>query len=192
MGPLGNAGRMSRRSFIAGGISAALLMNARPAAAVATAVIAPVKDRSLHLYHRRTGEFFNETYFSEGQYVPDAMKRINWLMRDWHKDEVGPIDPTLMDLLYAIGNAVEAAKPYEILSGYRTSATNSALRRRGLRAASHSYHMVGQAVDITLPGVGLPTMRKAALSLCVGGVGYYPRSGFIHVDTGDVRQWLGR
>ena len=188
MNPLRNAGGISRRSFVAGGLSAALLMSVKPAAAA----IAPVKDRALHLYHRRTGEFFNETYFSEDQYIPDAMKRINWLLRDWHKDVIAPIDPGLMDLLYAIGNSVEAAKPYEVLSGYRTPATNKALRRRGLGAASHSYHMVGQAVDITLPGVDLKTMRKAALSLGLGGVGYYPRSGFIHVDTGDVRQWLGR
>jgi uncharacterized protein YcbK (DUF882 family) len=184
----GKSGAVSRRSLIAGGISAAILASIKPAAAA----VAPLKDRTLHLYHRQTGEFFKDTFFQEGRYVADALDRVNWLMRDWHTDQTKSIDPALLDLLYNVGNSVDAATPFEILSGYRTPETNAALRRHGVRAASNSYHMVGQAVDITLPGVSLRNMRKAALSLGLGGVGYYPYSGFIHVDTGDVRQWKGR
>ncbi len=184
----GKSGAVSRRSLLAGGISAALLSVIRPAAAA----VAPVKDRQLHLYHRQTGEFFKETYFEDGFYRVDALDQINWVLRDWRTDATTPIDPALLDILYNVANSVDAGKPFEILSGYRTPATNAALRRHGIRTASHSYHMVGQAVDITLPGVSLRNMRKAALALGKGGVGYYPRSGFIHVDTGDVRQWNGR
>jgi uncharacterized protein YcbK (DUF882 family) len=184
----GKSGALSRRSLIAGGISAAILASIKPAAAA----VAPLKDRTLHLYHRQTGEFFKETYFQEGFYVANALDRVNWLLRDWHADKTKSIDPALLDLLYNVGNSVDASKPFEILSGYRTPETNAALRRHGVRAASNSYHMAGQAVDITLPGVSLRNMRKAALSLGKGGVGYYPHSGFIHVDTGDVRQWNGR
>jgi uncharacterized protein YcbK (DUF882 family) len=184
----GKTGAVSRRSLIAGGISAAILATIKPAAAA----VAPLKDRTLHLYHRQTGEFFKETYFQDGFYVVDALDRVNWLMRDWRTDETKTIDPGLLDLLFNVGNHVDAAKPFEILSGYRTPETNAALRRHGVRTASHSYHMVGQAVDITLPGVSLRNMRKAALALGQGGVGYYPNKGFIHVDTGDVRQWNGR
>jgi uncharacterized protein YcbK (DUF882 family) len=184
----GKTGAVSRRSLIAGGISAAILATIKPAAAA----VAPLKDRTLHLYHRQTGEFFKETYFQDGFYVVDALDRVNWLMRDWRTDETKTIDPGLLDLLFNVGNNVDAAKPFEILSGYRTPETNAALRRHGVRTASHSYHMVGQAVDITLPGVSLRNMRKAALALGQGGVGYYPNKGFIHVDTGDVRQWNGR
>jgi uncharacterized protein YcbK (DUF882 family) len=184
----GKTGAVSRRSLIAGGISAAILATIKPAAAA----VAPLKDRTLHLYHRQTGEFFKETYFQDGFYVVDALDRVNWLMRDWRTDQTKTIDPALLDLLFNVGNNVDAAKPFEILSGYRTPETNAALRRHGVRTASHSYHMVGQAVDITLPGVSLRNMRKAALALGQGGVGYYPNKGFIHVDTGDVRQWNGR
>lgn len=99
-----------------GGISAAVLATIKPAAAA----VAPLKDRTLHLYHRQTGEFFKETYFQDGFYVVDALDRVNWLMRDWRTDETKTIDPGLLDLLYNVGNNVDAAKPFEILSGYRT------------------------------------------------------------------------
>jgi len=183
----GKSGSVSRRSLIAGGLSAAILTSIKPA----VAAVAPLKDRTLHLYHRQTREFFKETYFQEGFYVADALDRVNWLLRDWHADKIKTIDPALLDLLYNVGNRVDASKPFEVLSGYRTPETNAALRREGVRTAAHSYHMVGQAVDITLPGVSLRNMCKAALALGKGGVGYYPRSGFIHVDTGDVRHWNG-
>ncbi|EWY39735.1 hypothetical protein N825_04245 [Skermanella stibiiresistens SB22] len=171
-----------------GGVSAALISAVKPA----VAAVAPVTDRTLHLYHRQTGEFFKQTYFEDGFYRVDALDEVNWLLRDWRADKTKPIDPSLLDILYNIANKTDASKPFEILSGYRTPATNASLREHGVPTASHSYHMVGQAVDITLPGVSLRNMRKAALAIGQGGVGYYPRSGFIHVDTGDVRQWNGR
>src|SRR4051812_49310989 len=99
----GKSAAVSRRSLIAGGISAAILASIKPAAAA----VAPVKDRTLHLYHRQTGEFFKETYFREGLYVVDALDRVNWLLRDWHTDQIKPIDPALLDLLYNVGNSVD-------------------------------------------------------------------------------------
>ncbi|MDB5405137.1 MAG: hypothetical protein JWL84_49 [Rhodospirillales bacterium] len=136
-----------------------------------------------------TGETFRDVYWSQGSYIKASLSRIDWLMRDYHVDEVEWIDPSLVDLLHALSRRVETKSPLEILSGFRTSETNERLQEEGYGAAPRSMHLVAKAADIRAPGVQLPHLYRAALSLRRGGVGFYPRAGFVHVDTGTLRRW---
>ncbi len=148
-------------------------------------------EKTLALYNPHTGEHLKAVYWAEGDYIPETLGRINHLMRDFRRDEVKPIDPALLDLLFALREKTGYRRPFHVISGYRSPATNAMLRRTSHGVAKHSFHMKGKAVDISLPGYKTGTLYKAALSLRGGGVGYYPRSGFIHMDTGRVRTWRG-
>lgn len=148
--------------------------------------------RSLAFDHTHTGEKIALEYAHGGRYDVQALASLNHFLRDHYSGDVGVIDPALLDLLHGIGRALDTAGSFQVISGYRAPATNSTLRRtRGGGVARHSLHMDGKAIDIRLPGVALADLRDAALSLQAGGVGFYPRSQFIHVDTGRVRQWQG-
>jgi uncharacterized protein YcbK (DUF882 family) len=149
------------------------------------------RERALHLVHRVTGEAFRDVYFADGRYLPEARARIDGLLRDWRSGATAPIDPALLDALHALAGRLGRDRPVEILSGYRTPETNLLLREEGFRPARSSLHMEGRAVDLRIPGVPLGKLRRAALALGAGGVGYYPRSGFVHLDTGEVRRWIG-
>lgn len=146
-------------------------------------------ERRLLLYNPHTDERFNDVYWCDGGYVTGSLKRIDWLMRDFHRDKVAPIDRELLDLLHRLAWRVETRKPFHILSGYRTVATNRLLREEGWGAAVHSEHLQGKAADICISGVRLKHLRRAALSLKVGGVGTYWHDHFVHVDVGPVRSW---
>jgi uncharacterized protein YcbK (DUF882 family) len=125
-------------------------------------------------------------------YQPDALKEINHILRDFRVNAVKPIDPKLLDLLHELGGTLETDQPFHIISGYRSPHTNTLLRERGgvgTGVASRSLHMEGKAIDIRIPGVKLDHLRGAARSLKLGGVGFYPSSNFVHVDTGRVRYW---
>jgi len=141
------------------------------------------------LYNPHTDERFSDVFWCDGSYVPDSLKLINWLMRDFHRDAVAPIDVDLLQLLHRIGQRLETRRPFRILSGYRTPATNRLLQREGWAPAARSEHLVGMAADICVNGVSLRHLRRAAVSLKAGGVGTYPRDHFIHVDVGSVRVW---
>jgi uncharacterized protein YcbK (DUF882 family) len=107
-------------------------------------------------------------------------------------NEVKPIDPKLLDLLHELGGTLETDQPFHIISGYRSAKTNTLLRERGgasTGVATQSLHMLGQAIDIRVPGVKLDQLRGAARSLKIGGVGFYPALNFVHVDVGRVRTW---
>jgi uncharacterized protein YcbK (DUF882 family) len=122
----------------------------------------------------------------------DALAQLNHLLRDFRTSLEKPIDPKLFDLLHELGGTLETDQPYHIISGYRSPETNAMLRERGgahTGVASGSLHMVGKAIDIRLPGVKLDHLRSAAASLKLGGVGFYPSSNFVHIDTGRVRYW---
>jgi Uncharacterized protein conserved in bacteria len=149
------------------------------------------RNRSIALKHAHTGEELQGIYWSQGRYLPAALKAFNQILRDFHTDEVFPIDPHLLDLLHALKLSVGAARPFHVISGYRSRATNEMLRKRSTGVAKRSLHMYGKAVDIQLPGLRLATLYQAALALRSGGVGYYPRSDFIHLDMGHVRTWRG-
>ena len=185
---------LSRRRFLglgaaAAGAAAVALVPERAFAAVPSAKRA---ERVLSLFHTHTGERLKIAYCCDGQYQPEALTQINHLLRDFRVDEVRPIDPKLLDLLHELGGTLESDAPFHVISGYRSPRTNSMLRDRGgdhSGVASKSLHMVGRAIDIRLPGVKLDHLRNAARSLQLGGVGYYPSSNFVHVDTGRVRFW---
>ena len=145
--------------------------------------------RALGLRHLHTGETLNVEYAVGGTYLPDALAAVNRLLRDFRTGDVHPIDPGLLDLLHQVAARLDTRKSFEVISGYRSPATNTALRRKSEGVAARSLHMVGQAIDIRVAGVTLSTLRAAALDLKGGGVGYYPASNFVHVDTGRLRQW---
>ena len=164
-----------------------------------SAIAAPAWAQQLDIWEPRravldnlhTGEAFNEVYYANGSYLPDALAEATRVMRDWRTGDERFIDPTLFDALHAIGSKLEARQPFQVISGYRSPKTNAMLSRRSSGVAEHSQHVLGKAIDIRLEGVDLSNLRDAALDLGAGGVGYYPVSNFIHVDTGRVRQWRG-
>jgi uncharacterized protein YcbK (DUF882 family) len=148
-------------------------------------------ERALALYHVHTGERLKIVYWYKGKYLPTAMKNLNRLLRDHHSNAVISIDPQLLDLLYTLGKTLETQTAFHILSAYRSPATNAMLRQSYSGVAEHSLHIEGKAVDIYTPGRDMAIVRRAAIALQCGGVGYYPESNFVHIDTGPVRTWLG-
>jgi uncharacterized protein YcbK (DUF882 family) len=152
-------------------------------------VFADTADRSLSFFHTHTGEHLKLTYFSDGLYHDDALKEINHYLRDFRTNEIHPIDSHLLDILHVVKNACNSNGTFEVISGYRSPQTNQALRAQGHGVAEHSMHMVGKAIDVRLTDVNTAYLKKAATSLKRGGVGYYAKSDFVHIDTGRVRYW---
>ncbi|PKF51035.1 DUF882 domain-containing protein [Enterovibrio nigricans] len=178
---------LQRRRFMVGGVAclaAAVLPNAAFALPIAQG-----KPRNLAMTSINTGEHLDVCYFDGKQYLMDGLGELNHLCRDHRRNLSTEMDPKLYDQLVAICGLVKAPNPITMVSGYRSPATNEMLRNGGGGQAKKSYHMTGQAIDFFVEGVPLASLRKAALSLNAGGVGYYPKSGFIHVDTGPVRAW---
>jgi uncharacterized protein YcbK (DUF882 family) len=158
-------------------------------AAPRTAQGRPAGPRALKFLHTHTGEKLAVEYFGGGAYLPDALASVNHFLRDFRTGEVHAIDPGLLDLLFDLVDLTRPARPFEVISGFRSPATNAMLRQRSEGVAAGSLHMVGQAIDIRLADVALSALRRAALSVRRGGVGYYPVSNFVHLDTGRVRTW---
>jgi uncharacterized protein YcbK (DUF882 family) len=148
-------------------------------------------ERTISFYHIHTQERLTITYKRNGQYIPEAMKQINWIMRDWRKNEVKEIAPATIDLAWEMHEELGSKEPINIICGYRSADTNEMLRRTVGGQAKQSQHITGKAIDITFPDIPLKKMRYSALIRERGGVGYYPTSGvpFVHVDTGNVRMW---
>lgn len=142
--------------------------------------------------HTHTHEKVKLVYAVGRSYVPDALQHLNHFLRDHYTDTVGHMDPKLYDIMHRLRLALKVNLPFHIISGYRSPHTNAMLRARGGGGvARRSLHMEGQAIDLRLPGVPLAELRDAALSLQAGGVGFYPNSRFVHIDTGAVRSWKG-
>ena len=139
--------------------------------------------------HAHTGEKFSGVYRVGDKYLPEAFDHINHVMRDFRTGDVFPLDPRVIDLVNIIHEKTGSTEPLEILSGYRSPKTNNMLRGRSSGVASKSLHMYGQAIDFRLAGYKTKEIRNIAKSLRAGGVGFYPRSNFVHVDTGRVRSW---
>lgn len=148
-------------------------------------------DRVLRLARREFGEEVRVAYFADGRLDAPALAEIRRLLRDRHNDQQVRTDPELLDLLWQIQRQLTPKSPIEVVCGYRSPATNAMLRRTSRGVAANSYHMYGRAVDLRIPGVPLGAFHRFALGLEAGGVGYYPRSNFVHVDTGPVRHWGG-
>lgn|SRR5512146_418710 len=169
----------------------------RLAAAVATgAVFAPAfalplapPRRALAFQNLHTGESLDLIYWAEGRYLPDATQRIEYLLRDFRNNKTHTIDPRLLDLLVALRTRLDTGAPFLVISGYRSPETNAMLHRKSEGVATNSLHMQGQAIDIRIADRSLDALHRTALDLKVGGVGYYPRSDFVHVDVGRVRRW---
>lgn len=145
--------------------------------------------RALAFRNLHTGDELDVVYWAAGQYQPEALKQLDYVMRDWRSGEVAQIDSKLFDRLHLLRREMESDATFEIISGYRSPATNAQLREKSNGVAKRSLHMKGQAIDVALPGRRLVDLRETAMRLRLGGVGYYPQSGFIHLDTGRVRSW---
>lgn len=136
-----------------------------------------------------TQESFSGVYRVGDKYLPEAFERLNYVLRDFRTQEVFPMDPHVVDILSIVQRKMSDA-PLHVLSGYRSPKTNAMLGRKSRGVASNSFHMYGQAIDIRFPDYSVKKLRNVACSLEAGGVGYYPRSNFVHVDTGSVRTWV--
>jgi uncharacterized protein YcbK (DUF882 family) len=174
----------SRRDFVAA-LAAAVPILVVPRQLLARSV----GIRALQFVHTHTGERLAVEYFGGGTYLPDALAAINHLLRDFRTGDVHTIDPGLLDLLYSLTSLTGATRPFQIISGYRSPATNEMLRQHTDGVAAGSLHLCGQAIDVRLADVPLAKLRDAALAVRGGGVGYYPGQDFVHVDTGRVRAW---
>lgn len=147
---------------------------------------------SLHLHHLHTGETLNVTYRIGNIYIPQALAKLNFFLRDHRTMDVTEYDPREFDLLHSMMAKLGRTNDLiDIVCGYRTPESNNFLRtRRAVTGvAEHSQHMEGRAIDMKVPGVRTVTLRNAALSMEAGGVGYYPSGNFVHVDVGPVREW---
>jgi uncharacterized protein YcbK (DUF882 family) len=163
-------------------------------AKVAAPAVIGTKDidcRTLVMNNIQNGEKVKSDYWVDGSYVPEELAHLNKFLRDYRNNKVVPIDPKLLDLVHQLANTVDAPSGIEIICGYRSPETNAWLRQHSDGVAEHSLHMKAQAIDMCIPGRSLKKVHEAALALGLGGVGYYPDSNFIHVDTGRVRRWTG-
>lgn len=147
--------------------------------------------RSLAFVHLHTGESLDTVYWRKGKYRRESLDAISQILRDHRADAARPMDLDLLDLLHQIKRELRVDEPFQVISGYRTPATNGWLRQRRNGVASRSFHMFGKAVDLRLANRSLRELHQTALKLQAGGVGYYPARGFVHLDVGPVRQWRG-
>jgi uncharacterized protein YcbK (DUF882 family) len=145
--------------------------------------------RTLSFVHTHTGEQLSSVYFRDGAYLQAQLQRISHLLRDFRTGEVHPIEPATLDILADLRALSGRDAPYEVISGYRSPATNAALRSHSDGVAEHSLHMQGRAVDVRLEGFPTARLHELALGMQRGGVGFYPGSDFVHIDDGRVRSW---
>ncbi len=147
-------------------------------------------ERRLSFSSLHTSESLDVSYWAEGKYQADALAEVNHILRDWRVDEIYPIKTDLLDLLFDLQSNLHSNRPIEIISAYRSPTTNQVLRKRSNGGvAKKSLYMQGMAIDIRIPGCKLSDVQRAAIAMRRGGVGYYPSSGFVHVDIGRVRRW---
>jgi uncharacterized protein YcbK (DUF882 family) len=145
--------------------------------------------RSLKFYHTHTGETLEVTYYRDGDYQPEPLDELRYFLSDWRNGHQHPIDPGVMDILWEIQQASGSSGEFEVISAYRSPETNELLRSKSSGVARKSQHLLGKAIDVRLRGVETARLRDIALELKLGGVGYYKKSDFVHVDTGRVRRW---
>ena len=175
---------LSRRAFLTSAATAVPFL-ATPLATFANSV----EQRSVSFVHTHTGEHLTATYFRGGQYDPASLERVNYLLRDFRRGEVASMDTGLLDILHDLKVLANRDSTFEIISGFRSPATNEQLRAKSGGVAEKSLHMQGKALDIRLTGFSTKKLQQLAMSLRRGGVGFYDSSDFIHVDTGRVRYW---
>jgi uncharacterized protein YcbK (DUF882 family) len=181
---------LGRRQLICGGIAAAVAATVmEPAESLA---FARPPARQLSLLNLHTGERVRAEYWAKGRYQNGALRELNRVLRDPRNGQIHAMDPQVIDLAHALSARFGGNQPVQVICGYRSPETNAALRDEDpYGVAQFSYHLVGKAIDLRIPGVPLASLYRAALALRGGGVGYYPESNFVHVDVGPVRQWVG-
>ena len=181
---------ISRRKFLKAGILtvAAGIIPCRTMAAVDGLLS---ENRRICIRNLHTKEYADVVFWESGSYVPSGLEELNHMFRDHYNGSVKDMDRGLFDLLFAIQQKLNTSEPFHLISGYRSVTTNSLLRKQSKSVAKKSLHIYGKAADLRLPGHKLKDLRKAAYELKAGGVGYYPKSNFLHVDVGNVRFWRG-
>ncbi len=181
---------MTRRALL--GAFAATAVAAAPTYSNAAGFLRGGGDiRRIKMYSGRTGERIDMIYWIEGKYIKDAVKEVNYFMRDWRTDGVKSMDLRTVDIMAAAHNLLDVNEPYMLLSGYRSPKTNAMLRSRSRGVAKNSLHMRGQAADLRLSSRSVKQMARAAIACHGGGVGQYSGSNFVHMDCGVVRSWGG-
>jgi len=184
--PRGPIFARSRRSLLASGLA---VLGATAAFPALGAIVPGGQPHRLRFDNLHTGERLDTVYWADGRHLPEALKQVDWILRDFRANQQHPIDPALLDLLHALAARLDLARPFQVISGYRSPATNAMLAAASDGVAHRSLHMQGMAIDIRVEGLALAGLHDAALGLHGGGVGYYPRSDFVHVDVGRVRTW---
>lgn len=175
--------KLDRRSVLTGGLFTFASLAVGGAAQAGSAA------RSVSLLNLHTGERLSAAYFEDGRYLNDALSAFSHLLRDHRTSEVHAIEPGVFDILSALQGQLGNASTFNVISGYRSPQSNAKLHEASGGVASHSLHMEGKAIDIRLPGTNLTALRDTALKLQRGGVGFYPKDEFVHVDVGRVRRW---
>lgn len=181
----------SRGSRVCRAALCAAVLTLTAVAVIGQTAGASAEDRTLSLYEIHTKETLTVTYKRDGVWDEDALKKLNWFMRDWRVNEPTTMNRELIDLVWTLHQRLGSKEPIHLVSAYRSPRTNEKLRRSGGGQARRSQHTLGKACDIHFPDVPVKTLRASALIQEVGGVGYYPTSGipFVHVDVGNVRMW---
>jgi uncharacterized protein YcbK (DUF882 family) len=177
-----------RRDFLKLG-AGILISSVLPVNALASVLKESGSRRTLSFYHTHTAERLRVCYFQDGTYQPESLEQIDHILRDHRTGDINPIDPELLDQLYAIYCHLRPKDPFHVISAFRSQRTNEMLRGKSRGVASKSFHTQGKAIDIRLPNIGTKRLRNFCISLHSGGVGYYSRSNFLHIDTGPVRSW---
>jgi uncharacterized protein YcbK (DUF882 family) len=194
-GPRDDLPRHTRRRFLAiagglcGTLAAAAAAPALAAAAAAPALAAATGSRSVRFLHTHTGESLRAVYFRDGCYQEECLAQVDHLLRDFRTGDLHRIDPQLLDILFELQSITDRDEPFEVISGYRSPATNAMLHSRSEGVAVHSMHLEGRAIDVRLSGFPTRELAAHARALRRGGVGFYARTDFVHVDTGRVRFW---
>ncbi len=176
---------ISRRKLLLGAAASTVALHAP--SSLATLIVPG--ERRLSIYNQHTGESVRATYWADGEFIPEELQAISHVLRDHRTDEMIDIDTKLLDQLNLLQAKVGSNGRYEIISAYRSPKSNAKLYQSTEGVATNSYHMYGRAIDVRLPGVELKHLHAAAINMHAGGVGYYPKSRFIHLDSGDIRRW---
>ena len=179
---------LGRRRVLGFGLGAAALAIASPLKG-ALAAMPQSEERTLSFVSTHTEEKIVATYWRNGAYDRGALKDINYVLRDFRTGDIATMDPSLLDLLVDLHHRTGSRKPFQVISGYRSPKTNATLASASSGVAKHSLHMEAKAIDIRLGDVALVDLHQTAKSMKAGGVGYYAKSDFVHVDTGRVRYW---
>ncbi len=181
MNPIDNKSRRGLLKAGFGGVFTALMLPLERAGAM--------HERRLAFYHTHTGKRLDVVYKRNGEFVPEALSVINTFLSDFRTGDVAEMDPHLLDLIYDLREALGSEGTYEVISAYRSPATNDMLRQRSGGVAKNSQHLLGKAIDVRLGDVDLTKLRDTAIAMQRGGVGYYASPNFVHIDTGRVRRW---